>query len=139
MTELAPRLGLAVVRLARHLRQQNEGELTQTLHSALATIDRVGPMSLGELATAEHVAAPTVTKLVARLAELGYVERTTDPNDRRVVLVAVTAAGRRLLDTNRRRRATWLARRLGELTDEERLALEKALGPLDRLNGSSSA
>lgn len=133
--DLARRLGIATVRLARVLRQQDEGELTATLRSALATIDRQGPLTLGELAVAEHVAPPTVTKVVGKLEERGLIERAADDVDRRVVRVEVTPAGRRLLDVDRRRRATWLAARLDELDDDERAAVEAAVPVLERLTG----
>ena len=133
--DLARRLGMATVRLARVLRQQDEGELTPTLRSALATIDREGPLTLGELAIAEHVAPPTVTKVVGKLEEHSLVERTADDVDRRVIHVEVTAAGRTLLDADRRRRASWLAARLDELDDDERAAVEAAVPVLERLTG----
>ena len=133
--DLARRLGIATVRLARVLRQQDEGELTPTLRSALATIDREGPLTLGELATAEHIAPPTVTKVVGKLEERGLVERTADEVDRRVIRVEVTAAGRTLLDVDRRRRASWLTARLDELDDDERAAVEAAVPVLERLTG----
>lgn len=133
--DLARRLGMATVRLARVLRQQGEGELTATLRSALATIDREGPLTLGELAIAEHVAPPTVTKVVGKLEERALVERTTDDLDRRVIRVEITAAGRTLLDADRRRRASWLAARVDELDDDERAAVEAAVPVLERLTG----
>jgi DNA-binding MarR family transcriptional regulator len=133
--DLAPRLGLAVVRLARVLRQQDEGELTPTMRSALATIDREGPLTLGDLAAAEHVAPPTVTKVVGKLEDRGLVTRTTGADDRRVSRVATTAAGTALLAADRRRRATWLADRLAGLDDDERAAVVTALPVLERLTG----
>lgn len=133
--DLASRLGLAVVRLARVLRQQDEGELTPTMRSALATIDREGPLTLGELAAAEHVAPPTVTKVLGKLEDRGLVTRVGDEDDRRVSRVSTTPAGRSLLDADRRRRATWLAARLDELDDDERAAVVEALPVLERLTG----
>lgn len=133
--DLAPRLGTAIVRLTRVLRQQDEGELTPTMRSMLGTIDRDGPVSLGELAVAEHVAPPTVTKVVGKLEESGLVARTVDEADRRVTRVELTAAGRSRLAAARRARATWLAARLAELDADERAAVEAALPVLERLTG----
>jgi DNA-binding MarR family transcriptional regulator len=133
--DVAPRLGLAVVRLARVLRQQDEGELTPTMRSALATIDREGPLTLGELAAAEHVAPPTVTKVVGKLEERGLVTRVGDEDDRRVSRVSTSPDGRAMLDAARRRRATWLAERLDDLDDDERAAVDAALPVLERLTG----
>lgn len=136
--ELAPRLGTAIVRLTRVLRQQDEGELTPTMRSMLGTIERRGPVSLGDLAAAEHVAPPTVTKVVGKLDDAGLVARTTDVADRRVSRVELTAAGRSRLAAARRARATWLAARLSELDGDERAAVEAALPVLERLTGQVS-
>ena len=64
-TQLAARLRLSVMRLARRLRQQAEGDVTPSMLSALASLERVGPSTLGELASLEHVQPPTMTRIVA--------------------------------------------------------------------------
>ena len=76
--EVAGRLRLSVTRLARILRHQDAGGLVPTLSSALATIDREGPLTLGTLAVREHVAPPSITKAVVKLEAMGFVERRTD-------------------------------------------------------------
>ncbi|MCA1842589.1 MAG: MarR family transcriptional regulator [Actinobacteria bacterium] len=135
-TDLAPRLRLAVMRLARRLRQQSVDEaLTLSQVSALATLDRVGPLTLGDLAAAERVQPPTMTRVVASLLERGLVGRTPNPLDRRSAQVAVTADGRKLLDRNRSRRTAYLAKRLALLSPDERAALDEALPLLERLAG----
>src|SRR5881227_2139715 len=95
-TELASRLRLAVTRLARRLRQQAEGEATPSQLSALASVERLGPITLGELAAVERVQPPSMTRIVARLEESGYVTRVVDPTDRRVARAGITDAGREL-------------------------------------------
>jgi DNA-binding MarR family transcriptional regulator len=127
------RLRLSVTRLARLLRQQDRAGLTPTLTATLATIAREGPLTLGELATQEQVAPPTVTKLVARLEAAGLIERRTDPHDGRVRTVQLTTSGRRQLDSIRRRRNAWLQARVESLSDAERDALVAAVDVLDRL------
>ena len=135
-TDLAPRLRLAVMRLARRLRQQSADEaLTLSQVSALATLDRVGPLTLGDLAAAERVQPPTMTRVVANLLERGLVARTPNPLDRRSAQVAVTADGRKLLDRNRSRRTAYLATRLALLSPAERAVLDEALPLLERLAG----
>lgn len=135
-TDLAPRLRLAVMRLARRLRQQSADEaLTLSQVSALATLDRIGPLTLGDLAAAERVQPPTMTRVVASLLERGLVARTPNPLDRRSAQVAVTADGRKLLDRNRSRRTAYLARRLAQLSPAERAVLDEALPLLERLAG----
>lgn len=123
------------MRLARRLRQQSAGGLTPTQLSALATVERAGPVTLGDLALAERVQPPTITRVVAKLDEQGLVTRQTDPFDRRSALVATTAEGRRTLQQNRRRRDAYLARRLAVLTPDERARLERALPVIERLIG----
>jgi DNA-binding MarR family transcriptional regulator len=135
--EVAARLRLAVARLGRQLRQQAGTGLSPSQHSVLASIDVNTTLTLGELAAIEQVAPPTITRIVAKLADDGLVERTVDPIDRRVARVSVTAEGHRRMDLSRHRRNAWLAQRLDELPsgDAERLAaalevLEALAGPI---------
>lgn len=133
-TELAPHLRLAVMRLARRLRQQTAAEdLTPSQSSALSVIEALGPISLGELAAVEQVQPPTMTRVVAHLEERGLVVRAADPADRRSARVTVTATGRRVLQRSRTRRTAYLAQRLAGFTDEERGLLTRALPLLERL------
>src|SRR5919201_7065506 len=118
--DLAARLRLVVTRLARQLRHRAVIDLTPSQTSALATIDRAGPLTLGELAALEHVQPPSVTVVVTRLEEKGLVVRRQDPRDRRVSRVEATKEGRRLLTRSRSRKDAELDRRLRSLTDEDR-------------------
>ena len=131
--ELAGRLRLAVARLARVLRQQDESGLSPTLTVALATVAREGPVTLGELAAFERVAPPSITKVVAKLEARELVTRTVDPHDKRVYRVAITPAGQRQLDQNRTRRAAWLATRLAQLETPDIERLAAAAGVLEAL------
>lgn len=109
---LVARVRVAVARLNRQLRQQSGDGLSPTLQSALVSIEKRGPLTLGELATIEQVAPATVTKIVTRLCADGLVTRTTDPADRRVTRVALTEAGADRLAESRSRRNAFLATRL---------------------------
>lgn len=132
--DLASGLRLAVTRLARRLRQEGaEGGITPSQLSALATVERFGPVTLGELAAYERVQPPTMTRIVAALADAGLVTREVDADDRRVARVRVTPAGRRLLARSRRRKTAFLATRLRRLDDDERRLLERAVPLLERL------
>jgi DNA-binding MarR family transcriptional regulator len=131
--ELAAALRLVVMRLSRRLRQRADDGITPTLLSALATVDRGGPVTLGELAAAERVAPPSVTEIVSRLEEAGWVSRLVDPDDRRVTRVSVTPRGRRLLERSRARKAAYLARRLRTLGPADRATLGRAADLLQRL------
>lgn len=130
---IAADLRLSVTRLARQLRRQSEAGLTPTQLSALATIERHGPLSLGELADHERVAPPTMTRVVAKLTEASLVTRTDDPTDRRSSLVAVTRTGRTLLDRSRTRKAAWLTARVAQLPPTQQAELAAALDALDAL------
>ena len=111
--DLVVRIRIAVARLNRQLRQQ-AGDLSPTLQSALVSIERHGPITLGELASVEQIAPATVTKIVTRLADEGLVERTVDASDRRVAKVVLTPAGGARLVESRNRRTAYLATRLRE-------------------------
>jgi DNA-binding MarR family transcriptional regulator len=131
--DLAVRLRLAIARTARRLRQEAGEELSPSQTTALATIDRHGPLTPSELAVRERIQRPTVTRIVARLEAGGLVQRTRDPQDGRSSLVALTPAGRELLARGRTRKDAYLARRLRELDAEERATLHRAAAILERL------
>lgn len=105
-------LRVAVARLNRRLRQQTDTDLPLTLQSTLVSIEQHGPLSLGELAGHERVSPATVTKIIRRLTDDGLVSRSPDPDDGRVVRVAITALGQQRLAESRQRRNAWLATRL---------------------------
>jgi len=130
---LPSQLRLAVMRLARRLRQESVGDITQSQLSALSAVDHSGPLSLGELAEIERVAPPSMTRIAARLEERGLVARSADVADRRIARVEATDAGRALLDATRTRRDAFLAVRLDAMTAEERDVLARALPLLERL------
>jgi DNA-binding MarR family transcriptional regulator len=131
--ELASRLRLGVTRLARRLRREAEPGVTPSLLSALSTIERAGPLTIGDLGTAEQVQPPTMTRLVAHLVEAGLVERDPDPRDRRVAWVRVSPAGARFLAQTRRRKEAFLAKRLRQLDPSRLAVLEEAADILDML------
>lgn len=130
---LAVRLGLAVGRLARRLRQHAAGGLTATQLSTLAAVERHGPVRLGDLAAWEGVSPPTLTRTVASLAECGLLERAVDPADRRVTRVRLTADGRRAVAARRADKATFLRDRLRTLSAGQRATLAGALPALEAL------
>jgi DNA-binding MarR family transcriptional regulator len=131
--DLPTRLRLVVTRLARRLRQQAEAPLSPTQTAVLATIDRRGPLTLGDLAEAERVQPPTITAAVDRLEHQGLVQRRRGAPDRRVVEVQVTRAGGELLETARSRKSAYLEARLGSLSARDRATLERAASILERV------
>ena len=131
--DLAPRLRLGVMRLARRLRQQSAGDISASAVSALSTIDHRGPITLGALAGVERVSPPSMTRIVTGLEEQGLVTRQVDPADRRVARVSTTSAGRKLLQQNRTRKDAYLAAKVRGLSAGERAVLQAALPVLERL------
>ena len=137
--DLAVRLRLVIVRTARRLRQEAGEGLSPSQSAALATIDRHGPLTPSELAARERIQRPTATRLIARLLEMGLVDRTQDPVDRRSFVVALTPAGRALLARVRIRKDAYLARRLRDLDAGERATLDRAAAILERVLEEGSA
>jgi DNA-binding MarR family transcriptional regulator len=131
--ELASRLRVAVVRLNRKLRQQALAGLSPAQASALGTVNRLANPTLGELAAAEQVQPPTVTRLVASLESAGLVARETDDVDRRVVRVRITAEGRRNLQRIRSLKNAYLNRRLAALDPAEQQLAESMTSLLEHL------
>jgi DNA-binding MarR family transcriptional regulator len=123
--------------LARRLRQQADTGLTPSQLSALVSVERHGPVTLGSLAEHERVAPPSVTKVVSKLEAAGLVDRRVDMNDRRVMWVSLTAAGQNRLTKTRERKNAWLTARLAQLDDEQRRVLADALDALDALSMES--
>jgi DNA-binding MarR family transcriptional regulator len=131
---LADRLHAAAIHLLRRLRREDDAAgLAAPQLSALSVIVFGGPVTLGQLAAAEQVRPPTITRLVADLEAQGLVTRETDPADRRVVRVSATTRGARLLEEGRARRVASLAESLRGLTPRDRAALERALPILERV------
>ncbi|MCD9625565.1 MarR family winged helix-turn-helix transcriptional regulator [Rhabdothermincola salaria] len=131
--ETASRLRLALMRVARRLRQESPPGVTPSQLSALATIDGRGPLTIGELAAHENVQPPTISRIVGTLEGDGWVERIADANDRRVALVRSTPKAHRELARIRRERNAYLARRLSSLEPADLEAVLAALPALERL------
>jgi len=132
--EIAEELRPAILRLARNLRRETEA-LGVTSHQAtlLAVISSTPGLSLRELAEAEGISAPSLSGHVDRLEAAGLIRRVRSSDDRRRVGLELTKEGRAVLRRVRALRTTWLADRLGRLSDDEREALERALPALHAL------
>jgi DNA-binding MarR family transcriptional regulator len=132
---LASGLRVAVARLTRRLRSERDpdNELSIGQLSVLGALYRNGECSIGELASHERVQPPSMTRTVNCLEEAGYVVRRPHETDRRQVVIALAEKGSQTLAADRRRRDAWLAKRLRELTPEERHVLRQAAPILERL------
>jgi DNA-binding MarR family transcriptional regulator len=131
--ELVIRLRLGVMRLARRLRQQTEGEITASQLSALSSVSRLGPLTLGALAAIERVRPPTMTRIVGHLEAAGLVVRRPAPRDRRSAEVELSPAGRELLERSRTRKDAYLAGLLTTLDPGQLAVLREAAAVLERL------
>lgn len=132
-SEIAARLRLGVMRLARRLRQQAPAGVTPSQLSVLATLSAKGPMTLGVLAEAERVRPPTMTRIIGALEAEDLVVREPDEDDRRRVNILLTDKGRKLVSTSRTRKTAYLATRIAALPAEDRAALDRASDVIERL------
>jgi DNA-binding MarR family transcriptional regulator len=124
---IADKLHSAAIHLLRRLRRSDaEAQLSAPQLSALSVLVFGGPAKLTDLATAEQVRPPTMSRLVTDLVALGLVERTPSPADGRSAQIAATARGRALLDEARAARLGQLTASVAGRTAEERALLAKA-------------
>jgi DNA-binding MarR family transcriptional regulator len=131
---MAARLHSSSVRLLRLARREEDGApIGGPRLSALTFVATSGPVSLAELAAAEQVRAPTMTRVVDSLVADGLALRETNPNDRRAVRISATAAGRRLIEAGQAGRAGAVAARLAQLADSERRALYRGVELMERI------
>jgi DNA-binding MarR family transcriptional regulator len=132
---LASQLRLSVMRLRRRLVGERDphNELSLGAMAVLAGLEVNGDMTLGALAQRERVQPPSMTRTVNCLEEGGYVTRLPSETDRRQVVVSITDKGLTTLHADRARRTEWLARRLGELTEDERAILRAAAPIIERI------
>jgi DNA-binding MarR family transcriptional regulator len=134
---VADRLHSASIHLLRKLRQEDAAAgITAPRLSALSVVVFAGPLSLGDLATAEQVKPPTMTRLVAALERAKLVRRETAKHDARVVVISATAKGVALLQQGRERRIARLQMALAALPDAELDRLGRAVATLEEVISS---
>src|SRR5258708_1163159 len=143
---LASALRISVSRLARRLRAERAAhrlpvlsELCGSEGGAVGRVGGHGGMTPGELAEHEKVQPPSMTRVIAVLEQRSLVMRAPHATDKRQVLLRVTDEGRDLVHQSRRLREAWLAKRLRELTPEERAKLRAAAPILEKLSQSYPA
>lgn len=133
---LASTLRVSVMRLSRRLRHERPtgDDLTLTQLAVLGTLSRCGALTIGELAGAEKVQPPSMTRIVTCLVDKGLLQRRPHPRDKRLVVVSLTDAARAVVTESRRRKEAWLNQRLSELSPAERQVLRDAAPLLERLS-----
>jgi DNA-binding MarR family transcriptional regulator len=132
MDYVADHLLLHAGLLTRLLIRETGSELTRTEAGILFTLSR-GPRRITELAELEGLAQPTVTQLVKRLEQQGWVKRDRPANDGRVVLMSLTRAGRSALDAFRADVSAAFRADMDSMSDEQIAALESATETLGTL------
>lgn len=132
--EVADRLHSAAIHLLRRVRGQDAATgVGPARLSALSVLVFAGPKTLGELAAAEQVKPPTMSRIVGALKRSRLVEITRNLRDARRVRICATAKGERLLQEGRRRRVEYLAADLNSLSRAELGQLAAAAGILEKL------
>ena len=132
--EIADRIHSAAIHLLRKLRREDaESGLNAPRLSALSVIVFAGPVTLGDLAGAEQVRPPTMTRIVDALAEQKLATRNKSARDARRTMIAATPAGRKLLMQGRERRIRALSKHIAALSDRERATLHEAAETLKRI------
>jgi DNA-binding MarR family transcriptional regulator len=138
--DLADRLHSAAIHLLRRLRREDDASgLPAPQLSALSVLVFGGPLTLGDLARAEQVRPPTISRLIVALEQQGLVEREADAADRRIVRVRATARGTKVLQDGRLRRVAALVSSLGGLPARDRALLARALPVLERIARSAGS
>jgi DNA-binding MarR family transcriptional regulator len=134
VAEIADRLHSAAIHVLRRVRKQDaaSGEGPARL-SALSVLVFGGPMTLGQLAVAEQVKPPTMSRIVTGLVNSRLAQRLTDSKDARRVRIRATSSGERLLHEGKRRRVEYLGRHLDRLTRQELDTLDAAIKLLERV------
>jgi DNA-binding MarR family transcriptional regulator len=133
MAQRSEALGQALQALAAGSIRRRNRTLSLTAASTLATLERTGPRRLTDLAVNEEVTQPSMTALVNQLVGMGVAERRQDAADARVVLVAITPAGRKYLRDLRRAGAAELTTMIDKLPAGEAAALHRALPAINHL------
>jgi DNA-binding MarR family transcriptional regulator len=125
---LADQLHSAAIHLLRQLRKEDDTSgLSAPRLSALSVVVFGGPLTLGELARAEQVKPPTMTRIVTGLEKDGLVRRKGDTRDRRLTHIEATSKGHRVLAAGRARRVEKLASAVGRLDRKELAELRRGV------------
>jgi DNA-binding MarR family transcriptional regulator len=131
--ELADRLHSAAIHLLRHVRVQDAASgLAPARLSALSVLVFGGAMSLNDLARAEQVRPPTMSRIVDALESTNLIRRTVNQQDRRAVVLEATEKGTAILWQGRKRRVKFLVKHLSRLSEQERKQIEAAIKAIQK-------
>lgn len=134
--ELASELRTVVTRLIKKMRRESvtAQHLSLTERSTLATLLNNGQMVPSELATSEKITNQSMSQILNKLWDLGYIDRIASEQDRRKILISLTEKGTHIIEQVRSERAAWLASAItATCSAEEQELLKKVIGPLTKL------
>jgi DNA-binding MarR family transcriptional regulator len=127
-SEVAASLRTVIHRLVKLLRREthNDGQLSLTERSTMGSLYHRGEMPPSTLAQLEKVTTQSISQIINHLSGLNYIHKTPSGEDKRMVLLSLTAAGKAYVEDNRQRKQEWLAHALHEKTDpaEKELLME---------------
>src|SRR5579859_1248175 len=131
--DLADRLHSTAIHLLRQVRVQDAATgIAPARLSALSVLVFGGAMSLNDLARAEQVRPPTMSRIVDALESEGLIHRTVNQQDRRAVVLEATEKGTAILWQGRKRRVKFLAKRLSRLSEAERRQIESGVQAIQK-------
>jgi DNA-binding MarR family transcriptional regulator len=131
--ETADRLHSAAIHLLRRVRRTDPLTGVPAAQLSALSVLMGGPRTLGELAAAEQVRPPTMSKLVGDMERADLVRRSGDPADARIVRLEMTSKGRRVLAKGRELRIADIERRIRALSGSERESLSDAVGLIEKM------
>jgi DNA-binding MarR family transcriptional regulator len=137
--QVADRLHSAAIHLLRRARRTDPLTGVSPAQLSALSVLMSGPKTLGELAAAEQVRPPTMSRLVSEMERAGVARKVTDRNDARVIRVHATPKGLRSLSRGRAMRIEAIERLLSELDPRELGTVERAVGTIERLLGQRPA
>src|SRR3954470_7407641 len=138
-SSLAVELLVVSARFTRLAARETPTAIPRALWRALAQLEELGPVRVGDLAAADRISQPTATAVVQKLVERGWVERSGLDGDRRAVRVTLTPAGRRVLSRTRDAAAEALLPRLAALDPDTLQALAGGIEALGRVLAADGA
>lgn len=138
--DIANRLHSVAIHLLRRVRQNDSlTGLSSARLSALSVVGFGGPCTISDLAEAEQVAVPTISRIVTALVSEGLIERQTDTRDRRTIHLMVTPKGMQVLREGQQRRTVQLGNMLEQLTPAEQATIAEAIASMERMLFGTSA
>ena len=136
---VADRLHSAAIHLLRRARRTDPLTGVSPAQLSALSVLMSGPKTLGDLAAAEQVRPPTMSRLVSEMERAGVARKTTDRDDARVIRVHATPKGLRALSRGRSMRIEAIERLLRELDPADLATIDRAVGTIEKLLGQRAA